>query len=278
MRALAVCLPSFSLLTLLLAPPSVVLAQETPDAERASSLIEEGVELRRGGDDVAALARFQQAYALSPSPRAAAQVGLAQQALGRWVEADERLREALAATDDPFVQEYGAALRSSHEAVREQIGQLHVLGGAPGAVVRFGGRTVGTLPMAAPVTVVIGTSPLEVAADGYHPVEMELSVRAGELTRQMVDMEAMPAPEAPTTAVASEPTASRGPTTLQGPTPSEPSDEGGSVLEEWWFWTIVGAVVVGGVVAGVLIGTQSGGTEAPLEGTLGTSTALSARF
>lgn len=248
--------------------PALAFAQDAP-ADRAATLIDEGVELRRGGDDVAALARFEEAYQLNPSPRAAAQVGLAQQALGRWIEADERLREALAATDDPFVQEYGAALESSHEAVREQIGQLHVLGGVEGAVVRFGGRRVGTLPMTEPATVVIGTSPLEVTADGYHAVEMELSVRAGELTRQMVDMEPMPAsPEVQTTVMQ---------TSVEGSTTApdeEPRDEGGSVLEEWWFWTIVGAVVVGGVVAGVLIGTQSGGTEAPLEGTLGTATAL----
>ena len=40
-----------------------------------------------------------------------------------------------------------------------------------------------------------------------------------------------------------------------------PEPGGGSVLEEWWFWTIVGAVVVGGVVAGVVIADQASGPQ-----------------
>lgn len=268
----------FLSLSWLLLLPASSLAQAPEDTDRAAQLIDEGVELRRGGDDVAALARFQEAYALNPTPRAAAQLGLAQQALGRWVEADARLREALAATEDPFVQEYGSALESSHAAVREQIGQLHVLGGVEGATVRFGGHTIGTLPMATPVTVVIGTSRLEVTAEGYRDAEMMLTVRPGELTRQMIDLEAAPAE-----AEASHPAPPSGPVaaTTEVAAPAEPSTEpedGGSVLEAWWFWTIVGAVVVGGVTAGVVIGTQSGGTEPPLQGTLGTSTALSVQF
>jgi tetratricopeptide (TPR) repeat protein len=38
-----------------------------------------------------------------------------------------------------------------------------------------------------------------------------------------------------------------------------PEPGGAGVLEEWWFWTIIGAVVVGGVVAGVVIADQAGG-------------------
>ena len=44
-------------------------------------------------------------------------------------------------------------------------------------------------------------------------------------------------------------------------------DTGGiNVLEEWWFWTIIGAVVVGGVVTGVVLGTMP--TGGPQPGTL----------
>lgn len=51
-------------------------------------------------------------------------------------------------------------------------------------------------------------------------------------------------------------------------TAASPSDDGG-VAEQWWFWTIIGAVVVGGVVAGVVLGTQNQGIP---DGTLGTVT------
>lgn len=46
------------------------------------------------------------------------------------------------------------------------------------------------------------------------------------------------------------------------PTPAGRDDDS-SVLEQWWFWTILGAVVAGGIVATVLLAS---GTEDPLAG------------
>jgi hypothetical protein len=60
------------------------------------------------------------------------------------------------------------------------------------------------------------------------------------------------------------------------PAPTEPADEGGSVVEQWWFWTVLGVLVVGGAVtAAVLLGP---GQQAPEEGTLGTATLTLTRF
>lgn len=42
-----------------------------------------------------------------------------------------------------------------------------------------------------------------------------------------------------------------------------PAPGGGNVLEEWWFWTIIGTVVVGGVIAGVVIANELGGGGQP---------------
>ncbi len=60
-------------------------------------------------------------------------------------------------------------------------------------------------------------------------------------------------------------------TVLEPPPPSEPARGGGSVAEEWWFWTLIGVVVAGGVVTGVVVGTQSDGVP---DGTLGTVTLM----
>jgi len=54
-------------------------AQGTDPADAA---IRRGVDLRRQGQDDQALQEFKKAYELSPSPRALAQIGLAEQALG----------------------------------------------------------------------------------------------------------------------------------------------------------------------------------------------------
>jgi hypothetical protein len=44
--------------------------------------------------------------------------------------------------------------------------------------------------------------------------------------------------------------------------------ESGSVFGKWWFWTIAGAVLVGGAVAGVILLSP---TDDPLEGSLGSA-------
>src|SRR5262245_713516 len=68
------------------------------------ALIRRGLELRRRGDDAAALPHFERAYWLAQSPRSAAQLGFAEQALGRWSDAEVHVAEALRAGDDPWVR------------------------------------------------------------------------------------------------------------------------------------------------------------------------------
>src|SRR5689334_14201627 len=63
--------------------------------ESADRLLKRGVELRKAGKDDEALEAFRAAYTSRPSPRAQAQIGLAEQALGRWGDAERDLSEAL---------------------------------------------------------------------------------------------------------------------------------------------------------------------------------------
>ena len=53
---------------------------------------------------------------------------------------------------------------------------------------------------------------------------------------------------------------------LFGAREEEEPEEGGSIFGEWWFWTGVGAVVVGAVLVGVLV--ASSGDEDPVRGNL----------
>lgn len=62
----------------------------------------------------------------------------------------------------------------------------------------------------------------------------------------------------------------------QAPAPAPAQPSGGSVAEEWWFWTLIAALVIGGgVTAGVVIGTSQGGPE---PGTLGTVQLMQVEF
>src|SRR5687768_12256290 len=92
------------------------------------TLIREGIALRRAGDDLAALSKFQQAYELNKTPRALAQIGLAEQALGRWAVADRHLRQALESADDPWIRKNRGSIDESLTMIAGHVGQLEVSG------------------------------------------------------------------------------------------------------------------------------------------------------
>jgi tetratricopeptide (TPR) repeat protein len=87
---------------------ALLLSSSTPgraDARAdATSLIRRGVELRKEHRNDEALAAFAQAFALAPSPAAQAQRALAEQALGRWLDAEKDLEAALASEDDRWIE------------------------------------------------------------------------------------------------------------------------------------------------------------------------------
>src|SRR5262245_3460612 len=88
---------------ILLALAVVAVVSGSAFAASEADLLGEGVELRRRGKDAEALEKFQQAHQISGSPRAKAQMGFAEQALGRWVPAYEHLQASLQATADPWI-------------------------------------------------------------------------------------------------------------------------------------------------------------------------------
>ena len=177
------------------------------------ALIREGIELRRAGDDATALKKFQQAYDLGKTPKAIAQVALAEQALGRWAAADTHLHQALKFGDDPWIQKYRTAIDQALAVVSTHIGRLDVRGIPTGADVRVDGELVGRLPLPAPIAVTAGGVAIEVRAPGYLPIARTTMVAAGLLTRENFTLQ----PLAP---VAGEPA---------GPPPriEEPSASGG---------------------------------------------------
>ncbi|HEX4352161.1 MAG TPA: tetratricopeptide repeat protein, partial [Polyangiales bacterium] len=81
---------AFAIVSLLL------LARPLRAEDSADALISQGVALRKQGKNAEALVDFQRAYQISPSPRAQAQIALAEQALGDWIAAEDGLVSALA--------------------------------------------------------------------------------------------------------------------------------------------------------------------------------------
>ena len=198
----------------------------TVQAADPDALIKQGVELRRKGDDEGALRLFEQAYALRKSPLAAAQVGFAEQALGSWGQADQRLREALASPGDPWISKHRGAIEESLKTISRHIGHIEISGSPAGAEVRVDGELVGRLPLDRVISATGGNVAVEVRASGFLPILRATSVSPGQLTRERFQLQ----PLAPQGAVAAEPerapaTASRAPA-AGAVAARKPADEG----------------------------------------------------
>lgn len=156
-------------------------------SQDADALIDRGVELRANGQDEVALQVFRQAWEARRSPRALVQIALAEQALGRWVDAEAHLAEALTDTRDPWLRRHLRTLRSALGEIRQHVGDLQLQGNVPGAEVLVGGRVVCTLP--ATLRVPTGAVTFTVRAPGYESVTRTVPVEVRSPRREVVALE-----------------------------------------------------------------------------------------
>lgn len=239
-------------------------------ASDADELLKKGTELRRQGRDMEALAEFQQALRLQDSGRALAQVALAEQALGLWVDANLHLSQALQREADPWIKKNRATLESARTTIRGHICHVDFWGTPAGAEVAVEGKSAGRLPEV-DTWVAPGEISYEVKANGFQPLQRTLKTPEGARVREHIELRARPvAVETAPPVVPAEPRA-------QLPAAPAPAPQAASLLDtepapgarpndaaggsRWWLWTLLGAVVVaGGVTAAVLL-TRGSGTS-----------------
>lgn len=175
--------------------------------EDVEAIFKKGTELRRQGRDADALVEFQKAARLQDSPRAWAQVALAEQALGLWVDANAHLGRALEKRDDTWIQKNQGALEVAHRTIRTHLCQVEVWGAPPGAQVVIDGKRAGSLPTVA-TWLEPGSVALEITAAGFVPLAKTLNLPEGGHVREHADLR-RPRGLAATSAVATnEPQAS----------------------------------------------------------------------
>ena len=179
--------------------------------DQAEELIRQGVELRKSGNDDKALEAFRASFQLQPTPRAQAQIALAEQALGLWADAERDLKEALRATTDPWVSKNAKALSGAMATVEQHLGSLQLLGTPVGAVVKIDERVVGKLPFEQPIRVTAGEVLVSVSSDGYFEIDRRITVSVGRLVRESI-------------ALHPHPRASTSPEASAGDTRSRPAD------------------------------------------------------
>jgi hypothetical protein len=174
------------------------------DPAKAEALIQQANELRRQGRDQRALPLLQQAYELARTPRTAAQLGLAELALGYWVEAEDHLSQALnPVAHHPWVDKNRAVLEGSLKSARSHLAELTIDGRPDGAEVRLNGKAIGTTPLPGAVKVSEGRAEIELRRAGHATATRTLTVAGGSAER--VSIELVPVAVTPPVAVAANP-------------------------------------------------------------------------
>jgi tetratricopeptide (TPR) repeat protein len=212
-------------------------------------LIRSGLDLRRQGKDAEALELFRRAQEQAPSPRALAQIALAEQALGRFAEAEKHLEQVLAA-DDPWVLERRPVLTKALEEVRAQLGTLEIRANRSDAEVFLDGTRAGRLPLA-PLRLSAGAYDVEVRARDHNPATRTVRIRPNGVTRVDFDLapathRAPPPPQEPSPRAASRATAAE----TRAKAPDEPAGVGS--IQETAAWITLagaGALLLGAVAA-----------------------------
>jgi hypothetical protein len=157
-------------------------------ADDAEKLIRNGIELRKAHDDASAAREFQKAYDEVHTPRSAGHLGLAEQALGRWEDAERHVSEALHATADDWVAKNRATLADALGIIQGHLGRVEVIGDPPGADVSINGRPAGKLPLAEAVPVSAGEVDVELRASGYVSAQRTLTIVAGQYQRLVLHL------------------------------------------------------------------------------------------
>lgn len=177
---------------LALSASSVAVAQNAPPEASAQTApvaateaeYARGEAMRAERRDADALTFFQALYARAQEPRALAQVGLTEAALGRWLDAESHLIEALTALRDPWITRNRMALLATLEAMRTHIGTLVVSSDVEPAEVWINRRRAGTT--GAPLHVLAGDVTFEVRVAGRTSLTRTVAVVPNGVAREAV--------------------------------------------------------------------------------------------
>lgn len=215
----------------------------------SDTLIRHGLELRREHDDADALVLFQRAFVIRPTPRARAQIGLAEQSLGRWLAAESDLQAALQA-DDEWIARNRGPLEEARQFVSTHLGWLTVSSNVPASLVLDGVRA-GTVPMDRPLRVVAGNLLLRLEAEGYAPLERPVSVEVTQPARVAIALTPLPA-------ISRSPAnlATKGATSPQSSPPSRPATHSQSPHIPWAPLSTA-ALGLAGVAVGGIFGVET---------------------
>jgi hypothetical protein len=212
-----------------------------------------------------ARALFLKAHALHPNARTLRALGNVAFELRNYVDCIEYLDAALASAAQPLTPSMReetektlarAGTFTARVALTVEPSAAHVLVDGEAAHVQRDGSLL----------LNIGRHTLSASLTGYMTVDKNMDVRGGEQTQLQLKL--------PANVIAiSTPSVHKSTPAATGDAQAAASSPG--LLQRWWFWTALSAVVVG-AGAGILVATSTGGSElqAPLPGNVGQTRTL----
>jgi hypothetical protein len=222
------------LLSLLAAAPAAAQPSDA-DVQEARRLFDEGVAAIQSEDYATALDDFTRSQDLNPRPVTMYNIGMCQRALTDFPGAYVTLQTYLAEAQDNSASRIEAAQRVVQE-LDTVLARVMVRSAPSDAEVLVDGASVGTGSVLEPLRLLAGTHVFEARLHGYRSAREVVDVRAGEAVDVLLTLQPLPEDETEDVGTA--------------------AGEGG-IETKWWFWTIIGAVVVGGAVtAGVLLAPE----------------------
>lgn len=223
------------------------------EASEPDALISRGLELRHAGQDRQALPLFQEALEKKKTPRALAQVGLCEFALGLWVAGEDHLQQALAGKTDPWIRKNERQLKAALDDLQEKLGSLEVWGEPAGAQVAVDGHAMGLLPLEHPLRLAAGRHSLVIEAKGFLSDTRLVQVPVRSVAREHAALAPVPVlTPPPPSELPSQSTQPNTTLVRHGAVSGGPAEEPASdpIYTRWWFWTAIGAVALaaGGTV------------------------------
>jgi hypothetical protein len=205
---------------------------------------------------------FEQAHGMRPSARTLRGMALASFELREYVRAGQELNAALVDGRQPLSEPQRKEALTLLLRLERYVGRLEIRATPKAATVTLDGRRV-----SGEFEIELGKHELTVQAPGYRDHNRVVIVEGGK--RQVVEVTLNSIERNAANAAAPVPQAVAG--TIEASLLQHDlrdDEETDSVLTQWWFWTAVGVVAVGGIVTAVALSSTTR-TEPPVRGNTG---------
>lgn len=176
-KALLLCL-----VALISLPARRGAAADTDEKSRGRALLAEGLALMDNAHAQEALAKFEEAYRIVPSPKVLFNMGLAHRALGHTVDALECFEGFLGALPDAPEDARIYAERQV-ALLRADVSFVEISANLPGAEAWIDERPAGRLPLTKAVIVQPGAHVVTIRANGREVFRQEISTLPGKQDR-----------------------------------------------------------------------------------------------